>query len=162
MQGFVSVVGTDTGDNTTYARLGFERQNQHSSAAGGGETESNQRLLGLTRDFFRRASPPTTTTPAVRLVRHWAVLNIVILAAACSADVTFSWFPPSCIANCVLHRAVSHEVTWLLTHDIANPSLMSRCAHLVAYLADVPFLGLRPVGAVADEVLVPASASTSR
>ena len=162
MQEVVSTARVNTSGQTTYARLGFERQNQHSSAAGGNEMKSTQKLFGRTRDFFRRASPPTTTTAAVRLVRHWAVLNIVILAAACSADVTVFWFPPSCIANCVLHRAVSHEMTRLFTHGIANPSLMSRCAHLVAYLADVPFLGLRPVGAVADEVLVPASASTSR
>ena len=124
--------------------------------------KSTQKLFGRTRDFFRRASPPTTTTAAVRLVRHWAVLNIVILAAACSADVTFFWFPPSCIANCVLHRAVSHEVTRLFTREIAILALESRCAHLVAYLANVPFFGLRAVGAVADEVLLPTSASTSR
>lgn len=81
---------------------------------------------GRTGNLTRRPSSPPTTTTAVRLVSFWAILDVMILAAACSADVAFLWFPPSCISYCVLHRTISHEVARLFAHETTTLSEHSR------------------------------------
>lgn len=71
-------------------------------------------------DLLWRASPspsltslPTAAAAAAALANYEAVLDVVPLAAARSADVALARLAPAGVARGVLRGAVADEVAWL-------------------------------------------------
>ena len=100
--------------NKTHARLGFDKQNQHSSAAILVSTHPSAAEVVRTRNLFGWAAFALPAAGA-SLVRDGTVLDVVQFATARSADVTFSGFPAACVAHRVLDRAVANKVTGLIS-----------------------------------------------
>ena len=63
----------------------------------------------LTRDLLWRPS----LSASGLLLSYWAVLNVVILAAARPAYVSFAGFLTASVTDSVLHRTVTHKVICL-------------------------------------------------
>lgn len=62
----------------------------------------------LTSYLFGRTPFAATISLRVPLISHRAVVDIVSLATACTANISFSRFPSARIANSVLRWAVPH------------------------------------------------------
>ena len=93
----------------THATLGFDKQNQHSSAEEEMDISSAQTCFvwrRLTSYLFGRAPFAATISLRMPLVGYWAVVDIVPFATTRTADITFSRFPPPSITNGMLRRAV--------------------------------------------------------
>lgn len=95
----------------TYATLGLDKQNQHSSAEQGMNINGAHACFvwrRLTSYFFGRAPFAATISLCMPLIGYWAVVDIVPFATTRTANITFSRFPPSSITNGMLRWAVPH------------------------------------------------------
>ena len=93
---------------------------------------------------------------ATCLVGHGAILDVMKLAPASSADISLLGLTPASVSDSILNRTVANEVPRLDQANQYRETRISRRgwgADLIANLADITFLRFLSVWTVGDEVL---------